>query len=327
MIKRREFIRLLGGAAAAPGFCSRSAFAQTSMPVIGMLEAVPTNDAYVAAFRQGLSEPGYLEGRNVTIDRRSADGQYERLPALAAELVRRQVTVIAVRSPVSALAAKAATTRIPIVFEVGSDPVKDGLVASFNRPGGNVTGVTFFANLLNTKRIELLHDIVPAATVIGLLLNPENANAELELRDAQSAARALNLRLVVVRATTESAIDAALTEFARQGITALLVAGDAYLSMRRQQITAFALRHGIATCHVNRESVEAGGLVSYGAHRQETSRQFGIYVGRVLKGEKPADLPIVQATKFEMVINLKTAKALGLSISRELLFLADEVID
>jgi putative tryptophan/tyrosine transport system substrate-binding protein len=320
-MKRREFITLLGGATIWP----LAARAQQTMPVVGVLQAAPLINPYLAAFHQGLAEAGFVEGRNVTIDRRSVDGQYERLPALAAEFVRRKVAVIVALAPVSALAAKAATTTIPIVFELGSDPVRDGLVASLARPGGNITGVTFFANLLASKRI--LHDIVPSASVVGLLLNPKNANAELELSDAQAAARALDVRFVVVRAAEDAEIDTAFAELARQGVAALLVAGDAYLSSRRGQIAALALRHGIATGSGTRELADAGALVSYGADRREASRQCGLYVGRVLKGEKPGDLPVVQPTKFELVINLTTAKALGLTISRELLFRADEVIE
>jgi putative ABC transport system substrate-binding protein len=235
--------------------------------------------------------------------------------------------VIAVVTPVAALAVKAATPTIPIVFELGSDPVKDGLVASLNRPGGNITGVTFFSNLLTAKRIELLHDIVPNITVVGLLLNPRNANSELELNEAQAAARALGLQLVVFRAATEKELEDAFAGLARQRASALLIAGDAFLNSLRHQIATLALRYGIATCHPNRASVESGGLVAYSANREDSSRQFGRYVGRILKGEKPADLPVVQPTRFEMVINLKTAKALGLNISRELLFRADEVIE
>src|SRR5262245_5705596 len=323
-MRRREFITLLGGAAAGWPLAARAQ--QPAMAVIGILEAIPTVNAYVTAFQRGLTEAGFVEGRNVMIDRRSANGQYERLPTLAAEFVHRRVAVIVAIAPVSALAAKAATTTIPIVFELGSDPVKDGLVASFARPGGNITGVTFFANLLAAKRIELLHEIVPSVSVVGLLLNPKNANAELESSEAQAAARALDLRFGLVRAATETEIDAAFAELAQQWVTALLVAGDAFLSMRRGQIAALALRHGIATGYAGRESVEAGGLVSYGANRPDASRQCGLYVGRVLKGEKPADLPVVQPTKFEMVINLTTAKVLGLTINRELLLRADEVI-
>jgi len=213
------------------------------------------------------------------------------------------------------------------VFELGSDPVKDGLVASLARPGGNITGVTFFANLLVSKRIELLHEIVTGASVYGLLLNPDNANATLEASDAQAAARAFNLQLVVVKAATAADIDVAFAELARARVTALLVSGDAFLTSRREQTAALALRHGIATGCANRESAQAGALVSFGAYRQDSSRQFGVYVGRVLKGEKPADLPVVQPSKFEIIINLKTATALGLTISRELLFRADEVIE
>jgi putative ABC transport system substrate-binding protein len=322
-VKRRTFITLLGGATIWP----LAARAQQTMPVVGVLQAAPLINPYLAAFHQGLAEAGFVEGRNVTIDRRSVDGQYERLPALAAEFVRRKVAVIVALAPVSALAAKAATTTIPIVFELGSDPVRDGLVASLARPGGNITGVTFFANLLASKRIEVLHDIVPSASVVGLLLNPKNANAELELSDAQAAARALDVRFVVVRAAEDAEIDTAFAELARQGVAALLVAGDAYLSSRRGQIAALALRHGIATGSGTRELADAGALVSYGADRREASRQCGLYVGRVLKGEKPGDLPVIQPTKFELVINLTTAKALGLTISRELLFRADEVIE
>jgi len=285
-MRRREFITLLGGTLAWP----LAARAQQTMPVVGVLQAAPLINPYLAAFHQGLAEAGFVEGRNVTIDRRSVDGQYERL-------------------------------------ELGSDPVRDGLVASLARPGGNITGVTFFANLLASKRIEVLHDIVPSASVVGLLLNPKNANAELELSDAQAAARALDVRFVVVRAAEDAEIDTAFAELARQGVAALLVAGDAYLSSRRGQIAALALRHGIATGSGTRELADAGALVSYGADRREASRQCGLYVGRVLKGEKPGDLPVIQPTKFELVINLTTAKALGLTISRELLFRADEVIE
>jgi putative ABC transport system substrate-binding protein len=326
-MRRREFIRLIGGAAATLLCPATTVAQQPAMPVVGLLEAVPRVSATAAIFLQGLAEEGFIEGRNVSIESRSADGHYERLPGLATELVRQRVTVIATVTPVAALAAKGATTTIPIVFELGSDPVKDGLVASLNRPGGNITGVTFFANLLSAKRLEVLHDIVPTASVVGFLSNPQNANAEAELTKAQAGARALNLRLIVVQAARDSEVEAAMMKLAQQHVTALAVAGDAYLTGQREQIAALSLRYGIATCVANREQVEAGSLVSYGASRPESSRQFGLYVGRVLKGEKPADLPVVQPAKFEIVINLKTAKALGLTISRELLFRADEVIE
>jgi putative tryptophan/tyrosine transport system substrate-binding protein len=324
-MRRREFVFLFGGVAAGWPLAVR---AQQPMPVIGVLEAVSLPSDYTAAFRQGLAEAGLVEGRNVTIQERSAEGQYDRLPALAAELVRDRVAAILATTPVAALAAKAATTAIPIVFEVGSDPVKDGLVTSLARPGGNVTGVTFFANLLTAKRLELLHDIVPGAAVVGFLFNPTNANAELELKEAETAAQTLGLRLVVAKATNVETIDDAFAEFVRQQIAALLIAGDAYLNVGRiRQIAALALRHAIATCGAVRSAVAGGVLVSYGANRSESLRQAGIYAGRVLKGEKPADLPVVQPTKFEIAINLATAKALDLSINRELLLRADEVIE
>jgi putative ABC transport system substrate-binding protein len=324
-MRRRDFITLLGAAAAWP-LAARAQ--QPTMPVIGQLHGVAQPSDYAVAFRQGLAEAGFIEGRNVTIRERGAEGQYDRLPALAAELVRDRVAVIVASTPVAALAAKAATTTIPIVFELGSDPVKDGLVASLARPGGNVTGVTFFANLLTAKRLELLHDMVPSAGAIGFLLNPTNADAEPELREAEAAAQTLGLRLVVAKATTVEAIDDAFAEFVRQQIVALLIAGDAYLNLSRiHQIAALALRHAIATCGAVRSTVTSGALASYGANRAESLRQSGIYVGRVLRGEKPADLPVLQPTKFEIAINLATAKALGLSINRELLLRADEVIE
>jgi putative ABC transport system substrate-binding protein len=325
-IGRRQFIAAIGGTAVAWPLAAGAQ--QPALPVIGILEGVPIPSDQTAAFRRGLAESGLVDGRNVTIDQRTADGQYDRLPALATELVRRRVAVIATVTPVAALAAKAATATIPIVFELGSDPVKDGLVADLSRPGGNITGVTFFANLLTAKRLELLHDVVPNAVFIGFLVNPNNSNAELELNEALAAARTLGLRLVIAKASTAEEIDAAFTEFVQQQVTALLIAGDAYLNtFRDQQIAALALRNALATCFTSRVAVANGGLVGYGGSRLEASHQFGIYVSRVLKGEKPADLPVMQPTKFEMVINLTTAKALGLTINRELLFRADEVIE
>ena len=324
-MKRREFITLLGGAAATWPLAAR---AQQPMPVIGYLDgtgaAAPEN---MAAIRQGLSEAGYVEGRNVAIEFRSAEGHYGRLPELAAELVRRHVAVIATASPVAALAAKAATATIPIVFSLGSDPVKDGLVASLSRPGGNITGVTFFNNLLSSKRLELLHQLVPDAAVIAVLLNPDNANVELERNETEAAARALGLQLIMLRASTEGEIDDALASLVQQRAAALYVTGDAFFGLQREQIAALASRHAIPTSASGRFQVEAGILMSYGANRVDSSRQFGVYVARVFKGEKPADLPVMQPTKFEFVINLKTAKALGLTVPNAIQLLADEVIE
>jgi putative ABC transport system substrate-binding protein len=325
-VKRREFIALLGGAIAAWPLAARAQ--QPAVPVVGYLEGSGVGAVQnMAAIRHSLSEAGFIEGQNVAIEFHSAEGQYDRLPGLAAELVRRQVAVIAASTPVAALAVKAATATIPIVFSLGSDPVKDGLVASLNRPGGNITGVTFFSNLLSSKRLELLHQLSPNATVIAVLLNPNNANVELELNEIQVAARALGLQLVLLRAGTEREIDAAFASLVQQRAAALYVSGDAYFTVRRQQIVALAARHALPTSASSREQVVAGVLMSYGASREDSSRQFGNYVARVLKGEKPADLPVMQPTKFELVINLKTAKAIGVTVPNAIQLLADEVIE
>ena len=326
-MKRREFITLLGGATAAPAmFWPLGARAQQpAMPVIGLLSGTDRDARQLAAIRRGLNEAGYVEGRNVAIEYRWAEGQYDQLPALVADLVRRQVTVIATVTPVAALAAKQATTSIPIVFALGSDPVKDGLVASLNRPGGNVTGATFFGNLLAAKRTELLHQLVADVKVFAVLLNPKNANVELEKSDTQQAVRALGLHLVLVQASTEDEIDKSFADL--QGATALLVSGDARFYDRRRQIAELAVRHAIATCLPYREQAVAGGLMSYGADITDTFRQAGNYVGRILQGEKPADLPVQQPTKFEFVINLQTARLLGLDVPPMLLARADEVIE
>jgi putative ABC transport system substrate-binding protein len=327
-MNRREFI-LCGGTAMVPSLLWPAAHAQQpAMPVIGVLDGVDVLSGPLRpSFRQGLSESGFVEGRNVTIESHPANGQYDRLPALAAELVRRQVAVIATSTPVAALAVKAATTTIPIVFGLGTDPVKDGLVASLNRPGGNVTGATFFSNLLLAKRLELLHQLVPGAAGVAVLVNPGNTNAELELNDAQVAARTLGLHLIVVRASTEREIDTAFANLIQQRAASLLIAGDAFLLSRREQIAALALRHAVSSSFPDRDYAAAGGLMSYGADRKDAYRQAGVYVGRILKGEKPGDLPVVQPTKFELVVNLKTAKALGLTIPESFLLRADEVIE
>jgi putative ABC transport system substrate-binding protein len=329
-MKRRQFITLFGGAAAAWPLAARAQ--QPAMPVIGLLTltdlilAAPN----IAAFRQGLNETGFTEGRNVAIETRNAEGQFDRLPALTADLVRRRVAVIAANAGlVVAQTAKAATATIPIVFHYGGDPVKDGLVASFNRPGGNVTGVTFLANVLSGKRLERLHDVLPDAVVIGVLTNPNNTNAETDLVDTQAAARSLGLQLIILKASSEREIDVAFATLVQQHATTLFVSADAFFGTpaRRNQIVALALRHGVATCFGASEQVRTGGLMSYADNRQDSYRQFGVTTGRILKGATPADFPVIQPTKFELVINLTTAKALGLTISKEVLLLADEVIE
>jgi putative tryptophan/tyrosine transport system substrate-binding protein len=322
-MRRRDFIMLLGGATVAWPLAAHAQ--QPELPIVGFLSGGSSDSRLMAAIRQGLGESGYFESKNVTIEYSWANGQYDRLPAMAADLVRRQVTVIATTTPVAALAAKQATTSIPIVFALGSDPVKDGLVASLNRPGGNVTGATFFGNLLAAKRTELLHQLVADAKVFAVLLNPKNANVELEESDTQQALRALGLQLILVQASTDDEIDKSFSDL--QGATALLVSGDVRFYDRSKQIAELAVRHSIATCFPYREQAVAGGLMSYGADITDTFRQAGNYVGRILKGEKPADLPVQQSTRFELVINLKTAKALGLTIPPTVLARADEVIE
>ena len=324
MMRRRDFIMLLGGAVAAWPLAAHPQ--QAAAPLVGLLEGAD-DPTLTTALRLGLSQSGFVEGKSVTFEYSNANGQYDRLPALAAELVRRQVAVIGTVSPVAALAAKAATATIPIVFTLGTDPVRDGLVASLNRPGGNVTGVTFFSNLLAARRLELLHETLPMAPAIAILLNPNNSNARLELNETETAARTLGLQLVVVRATNEREIDAAFATLVEQRAMALLVFSDQYLYSRRGQIVLLATRYAIATSFSGRDQVAVGGLMSYGANLANTSRQAGIYIARILKGEKPADLPVLQPTKFELVLNLNTAKTLGIEIPANVLALADEVIE
>jgi len=325
MIQRREFIAGLGSAAAWP----LAALAQRrTMPVIGFLHSgSPGGYAAIAdGFRQGLKETGYVEGQNVAIEFRWADGEYDRLPALAAELVRRQVAVIFAGALPSAIAAKRETPTIPIVFAMGADPVKLGVVASLNRPGGNVTGIGELYGALGTKRLELLRELAPSASAIAIISNPKNPNAEDHLSDVLAAARAIGQRIEVFRASSESEIDAAFADIVRRGNGALLVADDPLFNVQLDQIVALAARHALPAIYYRREFVAAGGLIGYGSSTRDGMRQAGIYIGRILKGEKPADLPVVQASKLELVINLKTAKALGLTIPETLLATADEVI-
>ena len=326
-MRRREFITLLGGAGAWP-LAVRAQ--QPAMPEVGFLSST-SSAAYarfVAAFLGGLKEAGFVEGRNVTIAYRWGDGQFDRLPALADDLVSRKVAVIMVGGGgVTALAAQKATSTIPIVFATGSDPVKLGLVASLNRPGGNITGVNSLAVNLGQKRLQLLRDLLPSAVTIGFLLNPGSPNVPFDVPEMQSAARALGRHLLIVNAGTERDIDTALGSVVQQGVAALVVQAEPFLFSRRDQLVALAARYAIPTMYFERAFAAAGGLISYGADFADANRQAGIYTGRILKGEKPADLPVMQSSKFELVFNLKTAKALGLDVAAKLLAVADEVIE
>ena len=325
---RREFIALFGGTAAAWPLAARAQ--QPVLPNIGFFNpgSAAANGYLADAFRRGLAEAGFVEGRNVTIEYRWADGRYDRLAGLANEFVQRRVTVIAAcGSSAPGLAARAATSTIPIVFQTGGDPVLDGLVASMNRPGGNVTGVSRTTVELEPKRLELLREAAPKATVIAVLLNPSSPHAELLIRRLQEATRSLGLGLAVMKASAASELEAGFATMMQQGAGALLVPNDPSMTGWAEQIAALALRHAIPTMFGNRVNVVAGGLMSYDASVTNSYRQVGVYVGRVLKGEKPADLPIIQPTRFEFVINLKTAKALKLTIPESFLLRADEVID
>jgi putative tryptophan/tyrosine transport system substrate-binding protein len=327
-IRRREFFTLLGGGAVAWPLAARAQ--QPAMPVVGFLSAASQQfDApRLAAFRRGLNETGYVEGRNVAGEYRWADHQYDRLNALAAELVERRATVIAaIGGPAPAIAAKAATKTVPIVFAIAGDPVQLGLVASLNRPGGNLTGVTTLASIVVGKQFEVLHETVPKAAVIGCLVNPTNPNAELDTKEAQEATRTLGLQLRIVNASTEHDIDDAFASFVQQRVDAVVIVADALFNSRPDHIVPLAARYTLPTIYSLREFPSAGGLMSYGTGLADAYRQAGVHTGRILKGERPEDLPIVQATKVELIINLKTAKALGLTFPITLLGRADEVIE
>jgi putative tryptophan/tyrosine transport system substrate-binding protein len=326
-VRRRELIALLGGAAAAWPLAASGQ--QPAMPVIGLLHsASPDGYApFVAAFRQGLKEAGYVEGQNAIIEYRWAEGQYDRLPALATDLIQRHVTVIAATSSPAALAAKAATSTVPIVFTTGDDPIKLGLVASLNRPGGNVTGVSSLIAELGSKQLGLLRELAPGTTAVAVLTNPNFPGTERQLRDVEAAARVLALQLTVLRASTDGEIDAAFAIMARQGGVALVVGVDPFFLVRADQIVALAARHAIPAIYPLREFAVAGGLMSYGTDFAGSYRQAGIYTGRVVRGEKPADLPVQRSIKFEFVINFKTAKTLGLAVPNSMQLLADEVIE
>jgi len=325
-MRRRQFVALLGAIAAGWPLAARAE--QAGLPVIGLLSGNRFDERELAALRRGLSEAGYAEGRDVAIEYRSAEGQYGRLPALAADLVSRPVAVIvAIGGTISAVAAKAATATIPIVFSNGGDPIKVGLVPSLNRPGGNITGVSFFVNTLGAKRLELLHELVPAGTTIGFLANPGNPNTDSEARDVEAAARAVGQQLRIEKAGSEAEVETAFASFDRHRASAVVVSADAFFLSRRDRVAALALRHHVPTICDVREHALAGCLMSYGTDRTDAYRQAGIYAARVLKGERPADLPVMQSTKFEWAINLATARTLGLEVPQPLLALADEVIE
>jgi putative ABC transport system substrate-binding protein len=326
-VKRREFITLLGGAAAAWPLAARAQ--QTAMPVVGFLSNISPDPIArpMTAFKEGLRQAGYVEGQNVTIEYRWAEGHNDRLPKLAADLVKRQVAVIvATGGGTSALAAKAATTNIPIVFSAASDPVRLGLVASLNRPGANTTGVFVLTNSLEAKRLGLLHEMVPSAT-IALLVNPETPGAETQLSEAESAARSLSRQIIVLKASSEQDLDTAFRRLAEFPNKALLVAADPFFNTRREKLIELAARHAVPAIYEFRDYPAAGGLMSYGISLADAYHQVGVYAGRILRGEKPTDLPVVQPTRFELVVNLKTAKTLGLAIPQTLLVAADEVIE
>jgi putative ABC transport system substrate-binding protein len=326
-MRRRQFIAGLGGAAAWPPAARAQ---QPALPVVGFVfpGSADVSAGWLAAFRKGLGETGYVEGQNVTVEYHWLEGQYDRLPALMADLVRRRVAVIATINTPGAIAAKAATATIPIVFGVGEDPVKLGLVASLARPGGNATGVNFLFQEVDAKRLELLHTLVPKAVRVAVLVNPGNiAVTEATLRGVQEAARVLGLQIQVLNASASREIDAAFATLEHERPDALFVGGDALFVSRRVQFVTLAAHHRIPAAYATREFVEVGGLMSYGTNFEDTYRQAGVYTGNILKGVKPSDLPVVQSTRFEFVINLQTARALGIEVPPTLLALTDEVIE
>ena len=325
-MKRRTFIGLLGGVAAWP---LRARAQQAAVPVIGFLSTVSEAQTshLTAAFARGLAETGYADGRNVAIDYRFADGKYDRLPALAAEMVRRPVSLIVAGAPPAAMAAKVATTTIPIVFIVGLDPVGAGLVASFNRPGGNATGMVLISGLLGQKRLELVRDLLPKAAIIAMLANPLSPDAVPEIREVQAAAQASGLRLRMLNASTSGEVEAAFASLTSERPDALLIGTDPFYMTRRENIVQLVSRSGLAAIYPFREFAEAGGLISYGTNIANSYRQAGIYAGRILSGVKPEDLPVIQPTTFELVINLKAAKTLGIEIPAALHARSNEVIE
>ena len=326
-MKRRKFITLLGGSVAASPLAARAQ--QTALPVIGFLNPTSPDGMTerLRAFRQGLKETGYVEGENVLVEYGWAEGQYDRLPAMAAELVRRRVAVIVAIPIPAAIAAKSATAKIPIVFYVGGDPVELGLVASLNRPGGNATGVNYFVAELGPKQLELLHELLPTAVRVGLMVNPTNVNVEGSTKDVTAAAATMGLQIDIVQASDSREIEAAFATLVRNRADALVIGADPFFTSRRLQLATLATRHAIPAITGNREFVEAGGLMSYGTSLTEAYRQLGAYTGRILKGAKPNDLPVMQSIKFELVINLPTARALGIEIPPTLLARADEVME
>ena len=325
-LHRRDFISLLGGASAAWPLAARAQ--QPGVALIGLLAGAQLDDRMLSAIRQGLKDASYVEGRNVEIKYRTADGRFNRLPGLAAELVADPVAVIVALGTQAAVAAKAATGTIPIVFVVGADPVRElGLVSSLNRPGGNITGVTFFINTLGAKRLELLHELVPGASLIGFLVNPRNPTTQSQTTDVQTAARKLGIDLLILNASSERDIDAAFAAFIEQRVNGVMVGVDAVFVSRSDQLVGLAARHAMPAMYYVREFADAGGLISYGASITDAYRMAGSYAGRILKGAKPADLPIQQTVKFELAINLKTANALGITVPQTLMVAADEVIE